>query len=126
MLTQTIAMKEPATASWGLSVSNADLEKLKAGFQPKDQDDKWHYYVSTTESLISVHVARSAFNIEFYVLDVIVKPDDEDGSGGRAEIASITWETSRGCLSEEEAKNSVVGITRSVLGCDFEAIPEYD
>jgi hypothetical protein len=43
MLTQSTdhvhAMLEPATAPWGLSISDADLEKLKAGFEPQDQDD---------------------------------------------------------------------------------------
>jgi len=33
-------MQEPATAPWGLRISDADLAKLKAGFIPQDQDDK--------------------------------------------------------------------------------------
>jgi hypothetical protein len=119
-------MKEPATAPWGLRISDTDLEKLKAGFRPKDQDDKWYFYVSATEQPISVHIARSAFNIDFYVLHVVVKPGDDGSSGSSAEIASITWETNRGCLSEEQAKKEAVMITRSVLECDFDALPEYD
>jgi hypothetical protein len=130
MLTQITdhlhAMKEPATAPWGLPISDTDLEKLKAGFRPKDQDDKWYFYVSPTEQPISVHIARSAFNIDFYILHVVVKPGGDGSSGSSAEIASITWETNRGCLSEEQAKKEAVMITRSVLECDFDAHPEYD
>lgn len=31
---------EPATTPWGLSISDSDFEKLKAGFEPQDHDDK--------------------------------------------------------------------------------------
>ncbi|KAI1139291.1 hypothetical protein F5Y05DRAFT_381409 [Hypoxylon sp. FL0543] len=34
-------MQEPATAPWGLSISDTDSEKLKVGFEPQDQGDKW-------------------------------------------------------------------------------------
>jgi len=119
------AMKQPATALWGLRISDTDLEKLKAGFRPQDQDDKWYYYVSATEPPITVHIARSAFNYDMFVLHIVVKPG-ADGTSGGAEIASITWETNRGCLAEDQAKKEAVGITRSVLGCDFEVAPEYD
>ena len=118
-----MAMKEPATAPWGLRISDTDLEEFKAGFRPQDMDDKWYYYVSATEQPITVHIARSAFNTLMYALYIVVKPGDDGSSGSSAEIASITWETSRGCLLEEEAKEEVVGITRSVLGCDFDALP---
>jgi hypothetical protein len=124
-------MQEPATASWGLRISNTDFEKLKAGLQPQDQDDKWHVYISNKEqSTISIHVARSAFNIEVYVLHIVIKPDDDIDSdnGSIVEIASITWETNINGyrVFEEQAKKEVVMITRSNLECDFDALPEYD
>ena len=118
-------MKEPATAAWGLRISDTDAEKLKVGFQPLDQDDKWHIYVSTTEPATSVHIARSAFGVETYVVHIVEKTGDE---GSSAEIASITWETNKGGIriSEEQAKKEVVIITRGLLECDFDALPEYD
>ncbi|TVY12605.1 hypothetical protein LARI1_G009412, partial [Lachnellula arida] len=118
------AMQEPATAPWGLSISAADLKKLKAGFEPQDQDDKWR--VSATDhsqsSTISIHVSRSGTGRDFYVL--VVKPSD----GGSVEIEAITWETNKGGIriSEEQAKKEVVIITRGILECGFDALPEYD
>lgn len=126
MIDHLYAMKQPATAPWGLRISDSDLERLKAGFKPKDQDDKWYFYVSATERPISVHIARSAFNIDFYVLHVVTKPSNDSSGGSIAEIASITWGKDRGCLSDEQAKKEAVMISRSVLGCDFDALPQYD
>jgi len=151
-----LAMKEPATAPWGLPISNADLEKLKAGFQPQDQDDKWlvsttqignadleqlkaglepqdkdeKWPVSATYQPISIHVTRSATGIELYVLHIIVKPSDNNSSNSdnKIKIAAITWEQNKGGIhiSEEQGKKEVVIITRGILGCDFDALPEYD
>jgi len=123
-----LAMKEPATAPWGLPISNADLEKLKAGFQPQDQDEKWP--ASATYQPISIHVTRSATGIELYVLHIIVKPSDNNSSNSdnKIKIAAITWEQNKGGIhiSEEQGKKEVVIITRGILGCDFDALPEYD
>lgn len=118
-------MKEPATATWGLCISDTDAEKLKAGLQPFDQDDKWHIYVSSTEPATSVHIARSALGVETYLVHVVEKTGDE---GSTAEIASITWETNKGGIriSEEQAKKEVVNLTRSILECDYETLPYYD
>ena len=132
MLTQSTdrvhAMQEPATAPWGLSISDADLEKLKAGFEPQDQDDKWR--VSATDQsqsgTISIHLARSGTGKELYVL--VVKPSDGGSSGSGVKIEAITWEQNKGGIriSEEQAKKEVVIITRRLLECEFDALPEYD
>jgi hypothetical protein len=65
-------MLKPATAPWGLSISGADLEQLKAGLEPQDQDDKWR--VSATDpsqcGTTSIHLARSGTGKELYVLVV--------------------------------------------------------
>ena len=118
-------MKEPATAAWGLRISDTDAEKLRAGFQPLDQDDKWYIYVSTTEPATSIHIARSAFGVETYVVHITEKTGNE---GSSTEIASITWETNKGGIriSEEQAKKEVVNLTRSILECDYETLPYYD
>jgi hypothetical protein len=39
-------MQEPATAPWSVSISHADFMKLKAGFEPQNQVDKWHYSIT--------------------------------------------------------------------------------
>ncbi|KAH8693585.1 hypothetical protein BGW36DRAFT_463264 [Talaromyces proteolyticus] len=95
-------MQEPATAPWGLSISDTDFKKLKAGFEPQDMDDKWRV-------------------LEVYVL--VVKPSD---GGSSSSIETITWEQSKGGLriSEEQAKKEAVSLTRGLLRCDFDALPE--
>lgn len=127
MLTQITdhvhAMQEPATAPWGLSILNdADFEKLKAGFEPHDQDDKWRVSVTNQNQsgAISIHLARSGTGKELYVL--VMNPSD--GDSVKIELA-ITWEQNKGGIriSEEQAKKEVVIITRRLLECDF---PEYD
>ena len=121
-------MQEPATAPWGLSISDADLKKLKAGFEPEDQDDKWLVSVKDDQSgTTSTHVVRAGTGKEYYVLHT--KPSSGSGSsssGGKVE--AITWEQNKNGIhiSEEQAKKEVVLITRSVLECGFEALPEYD
>ena len=132
MLTQSTdrihTMQEPATAPWGLRISDADLEKLKAGFEPQDMDDKWR--VSATNQsqsgTISIHVARGWSGKEFYVL--VVKPSDGGSSGRGVKIEAITWEQNKGGIriSEEQAKKEVVIITRNLLDCGFDALPDYD
>lgn len=73
-------MQEPATAPWGLSISDADFEKLKAGFEPQDQDDKLRVSVTdqSQSGNISIHLARSGTGKELYVL--VVKPRDGGSS----------------------------------------------
>ena len=116
-------MQEPATAPWGLSINDADLKKLKAGFEPQDMDDKWRVTASdqSQRGTTSVHLARCGADKDLYVL--AVKPS---GSGG--EVEAITWEQNKGGvrISEEQAKKEVVIITRSILDCGFDALPEYD
>ncbi|KAJ5752194.1 hypothetical protein N7520_009111 [Penicillium odoratum] len=120
-------MQEPATALWGLVISDADFAKLKAGFEPQDQDDKWRVSVKdqSQDDNISIHISRTATNREFYVL--FVKPNDGGSSSG-AEIESITWEQDKGGIriSEEQAKKEVVIVTRCILECDLNSLPDYD
>ncbi|KAJ5624942.1 hypothetical protein N7510_001251 [Penicillium lagena] len=121
-------MQEPATALWGLSISDADFEKLKAGFEPQDQDDKWHVSVKdqSGSGSIFVHLARSATGLEHYIL--VVRAGDSGSGSSSVKIKAITWEQKRGKMriSEEHAKKELVMITRSILECDFDALPEYD
>jgi hypothetical protein len=127
MTDHTNTMQEPATAQWGQSISDADFEKLKIGFEPQAMEDRWHITITdqSQSSNISIHLARSWTGIELYVLDV--KPSDGDSNSG-AKIEAITWEQNKSGIriSEEQAKKEVVILTRSILECEFEALPEYD
>lgn len=122
------AMEEPATAPWGLNISDADFQKLKAGFKSQDMDDKWNFVVAGPDEStgnISIHLRRSWTGIELYVLHV------EPRDGGRspsARIECISWEQNKGGIrmSEVQAKKEAVVLCRYILGCDFETLPDYD
>lgn len=45
------AIKNPATVSWGLDISDADFERLKNGFQPRNMDHKWQIRAKTDDEL---------------------------------------------------------------------------
>jgi hypothetical protein len=121
-------MQEPATAPWGLNISDADFRKLKAGPEPQDQDDKWRVSVKdqSQSGNISIHIARTGTGKELYVL--VVKPNDGDSDNNGVTIEAITWEQNKGGIriSEEQAKKEVVILTRILLECAFDALPEYD
>lgn len=44
-------MMNPATASWGLRISDSDFAKLKRGLLAQDMDDKWAFLAMTEEEL---------------------------------------------------------------------------
>lgn len=119
-------MQKPATAPWGLRISDADLEKLKAGLEPQDHDDKWRISAKNPNEsdYLFIHLARTGTNLEHFILHV--KPSDSGSTTG-GEIEAITWEQQR-CeqhISEEYAKKEVVLITRGISECDYDALPEY-
>lgn len=144
-------MEGAATASWGVRISDADFEKLKAGFQPRDMDDKWRVIAtddadpeggslitstttststSITGSTMSVHFSRSWTGMVLYVL-AVKPPRDRDG-GASATIDAITWARDRSGQSqmihtqEEKAKQQVALLCRGLLGCELDALPQYD
>lgn len=55
-----------------------------------------------------------------------VKPGDGSRSG--VKIEAMTWEQNKGGIrtSEEQGKKDVVIISRCVLECEFDALPEYE
>lgn len=116
-------MKDPSTAPWGLIISDTDLAKLRAGFVPKSQDDKWRIWVSDDDQNgnIAVTIARTAFRVEVAIFHI---KTDERGNT----IESITWEQSLGKarISEEQAKKRAVLISRKIARCDIEALPVDD
>ncbi|KAK8058232.1 hypothetical protein PG994_008680 [Apiospora phragmitis] len=115
-------MQAPATAPWGLSISDADFEKLKADFEPESWDDKWR--VSATDPSQSDNISST-----------LLEPDGQgflriacgtDSSG--VKIEAITWEQDKNGIriSEDQAKAEVMCMTRRRLGCVFDAFLEDD
>ncbi|KAI9928086.1 hypothetical protein ASPWEDRAFT_453534 [Aspergillus wentii DTO 134E9] len=119
-------MREPATVLWGLSISDADFKKLKAGFRSSDMNDKWNILAmdQSQSDNIPIHFSRSWTGIEHHIL--YIKPSDGGSSSG-AKIEAITWEQRRNGIHilEEYAKKEAVILARVKLDCDFEALPIY-
>ena len=130
----------------GLRINNSDYKKLSAGFEPHDQEYKWRVSVfdqnqSQSDKIISIHVIRVVANREIHVLFVDLNNGGSGGSGGSSSsssggggggggggvvIEAITWEQNKGGIrvSEEQAKKEVLLITRSMLQCDYDALPD--
>ncbi|KAH6646236.1 hypothetical protein BKA67DRAFT_541212 [Truncatella angustata] len=120
-------MKEPLTAPWGLSISDADVEKLKVGFKSRSMDDKWDMLIEDPDENgnISLHILRNWLQEECYILHIVPKPSNDDG--GSAKIQSITWEGNKAGLQcdAEQAKKEAVILSRGHLHCEFETLPHY-
>jgi hypothetical protein len=119
------AMVDPATAQWGVSISDRDFLKLKTGFEPADMDDKWVVSVADLDQSdnFSITVSRSWTGKKFYVLTIKLS----DG-GNSINIEAITWEQNKGGIhiSEEQGKKEAVILCRGLLDCEFDTIPYYD
>ena len=120
-------MKARLTAPWGLPISDADVEKIKVGFQSRDMDDRWDLLIEDPDENgnISLHILRSWLQEECYILHIVPKPSN--GDGGSAKIQSITWEGNKSGLQcdAEQAKKEAVMVSRSILHCEFETLPHY-
>ncbi|XXH01432.1 hypothetical protein Hte_007792 [Hypoxylon texense] len=120
-------MKEPLTVSWGLPISDADVEKLKVGFRSQSMDDKWSILVEEPDENgnLSIHIIRWLVHEECYILHIVPKPSNNDG--GSAIIQSITWEGNKAGLQcdAEQAQKEAVILCRGHLHCEFEALPHY-
>lgn len=119
------AMTAPATALWGLSLSDADFEKLKAGYEPEDMNEKWRIAVKDPDQRgnMSIYITRSWSGLKFYILAV-----KSSAGGSLAQIETITWEQNKGGIhiSEEQGKKDVVILCRALLDCEFVDLPNYD
>lgn len=94
-------------------------------------DNKCRFSVSTTPGHISIQIERFWSQRAFYAFNIVVRPADDNGRSGSSsvvKIASITWEQYIGGnrISEEQAKKDVIILSIGHLGCDFDALPEYD
>lgn len=121
-------MKEPLKASWDLSISDADVEKLKVGFKSQSMDDKWDLLVEDPDGNggMSIHIIRNWLQEECYILHVVPKASTDD-EGESAKVQSITWEGNKGGLQcgAEQAKKEAVMLCRGWLNCEFDTLPHY-
>lgn len=119
-------MKKPLTAPLDLTISDSDMEKLKAGFRPHSQDDKWAWLVEDKNDNVSIHVIRHFVHEEVYILHIAPKSSSND-DGANAKVHSITWEGDMNGIQNdvEQAKKNVVILARIILKCDFERLPNY-
>lgn len=118
-------MKKPLTAPLDVAVSDSDVGKLKAGFRPRNMDDKYAFLIEDDNGNISIHCTRYYTGEEVYILHLAPKSDNDNGAS--AKIHSITWEGDLNGIHREleQAKKNVVFQARSTLKCDFEALPRY-
>ncbi|KLU84984.1 hypothetical protein MAPG_04018 [Magnaporthiopsis poae ATCC 64411] len=128
-------MEEPLTASWGVDIADADVEKLKAGFRSRcNMDQKWDLLVEDPDSGgnggWSLHIIRNWLYDDIYVLHIV--PNNNTGTDGKGEtgakIESITWESSASASRrrpEEQAKMEAIMVVRGWLGAEIASLPEY-
>lgn len=120
-------MTEPGTASWDVSISEADFAKLIAGVESQCMEDKWNVWseAGCHGGDMLVHFARSWTGQKVYILHL--EANDGDGNTG-GKIKGITWAQKLGRIhiSEEQGKRDVTIMSRALLGCKVEALPEYD
>jgi hypothetical protein len=116
-------MKKPLTAPLDLTVSDSDVEKLRAGFRPRSLDDKYAWLIEDENGNISIHIIRHFVREEEYILHIA--PKSINGNSASAKIHSITWEGDMVGIHDdvEQAKKRVVILARVILKCDFENAP---
>jgi hypothetical protein len=116
-------MKKPLIAPWDLAVSNSDVEKLKAGFRPRNFDDKYAWLIEDENGNISIHIIRYFVKEEEYILHIAPKSSNDNSASAR--IHSITWDGELIDIQDdvEKAKKRVVILARVIPNCDFEHVP---
>lgn len=118
-------MKKPLTGPLDLAVSESDLEKLKAGFRSRNQDDKWDWLIEDENGNTSIHIVRHFVHEEVYILRIAPKSRNEHDAS--AKIHSVTWDGDVPGMQKdaEHVMKYLVLLARSILGCDFETLPHY-
>lgn len=112
-------MTDPATALWGLRITDLDFNRLKRGFQPRDMDDKWVCLADEPDQdPMVVRWSRSWTGLQHVVLSV-----KRDTDGGGAVIKEITWEQGdrEEKVTEVEGKALATNLCNIHLGCKWEA-----
>lgn len=114
-------LKNPATAQWGRTLTHSDYNKMLKGFMPQDMDDKWMVITDTPDAQGNtvVHICRSWTSQEHFSLTVAAGNSNETGAKDWATIVKISWNEQSGGvqITEEEAKESAVNLSKGLLGC---------
>lgn len=118
-------IRDPVTSEWGLAITRADYDKLLQGFRPRDMDDKWLCITDKPDAHgnTTVHWYRSWTDTEQFAITMEVdKADKSKGDDTWARFSRISWEREVGSLEVplEEAKESIVNLSRGYVGCKLE------
>lgn len=102
-------------------MSSADVNKLLAGFQPRQMEDRWCCCAETTgqQSIWMVRFYRSWTGDEQLAIRVKTGMDDGDGKHG-GEITAITWDEGEASnpVAEDDAKELVRDLCEGLLQLD--------
>ncbi|TLD23161.1 hypothetical protein PspLS_07640 [Pyricularia sp. CBS 133598] len=125
-------ISQPLTAPWGLSISEADVGKLKVGYRSRSMDNKWDLLIQDPDNKggWTIYIIRNWQYHTCYILHVVPKAAGGEAKGEEANgatIESLTWEGNMEGFQapEEQAKKESIMLCRSWLGCKFETLPEY-
>ncbi|ROW13668.1 hypothetical protein VPNG_04641 [Cytospora leucostoma] len=55
-------IEKPVTATWDMSISNADFAKLKRGVKAESMDNHWRFLVMTDEDLANEALELGGFS----------------------------------------------------------------
>lgn len=111
-------IEKPKACTWGLRVRAEDVTKIRAGFYPRDMDEKWLCEADEPDiqGEVVVHFTRSWTLNEIFRFRLVPDARGEEGS------ATITkFEYAPNYPEEDEAKNMVVMICNNILECNLEA-----
>ena len=99
------------TATWGIRINSSDVTKLRAGYTPKDMDERWGAITTETgsEGRFECKVARSWGGADFNILTV--KPEGE--AGGVIESIGFESKSEGKEVSAEQRKAFAVTVTWS-------------
>ncbi|KAJ5601869.1 hypothetical protein N7510_011403 [Penicillium lagena] len=105
-------MANPATAAWDVPISSPDHSKLLKGFSPQDMDARWGLQADAPDAQGNsiLRIYRSWTGDEQMALTV-----------QQTKISQIQW-IQREDFGENDAKDFVKRMCRSLLGCDLEAL----
>ncbi|KAF4547135.1 Hypothetical protein D9617_58g048460 [Elsinoe fawcettii] len=120
-----IRMDDPATAPWGVPITDEDYYKLEAGFRPLNGDDRWKVSIEVLNNNgdMNVYIMRNWSRKLHYILTVRTNQDS-----GSARIETITWDRNRGgnLVTKEQGKIGAAILCRAFCDCELDALPQYD
>lgn len=117
-------MENPATASWGLSLSDQDFAALKGGCKIRDMDDKWAFIARTDQELLDELSAKeTATTYEKPTEDIMsdeelveelemVEEEEEEERTEKARPARVVTE-------EDMAQGGNISIRRTWTNTEF-------